>query len=161
MSRPQSAAVLSSSSGVCVVSEAVIFDMDGTLCDVSAVRHFVEGEDRNFDAFHAASMECPPHQHVVDALRQAQSDGHAILIVTARSSKWRDYTIKWLDRLDITFDRLYMRFEADFRPDYVIKKDILKQIIDDHFRPIHAWDDSPKIIALWRDNGIEVTEVPQ
>lgn len=141
--------------------DAVIFDLDGTLCDTSTTVHFVEGEERDFDAFHAASMECPPHQEVVDGLRTAQADGQAILIVTARSAKWRDYTIKWLDDLDLGFDRLYMRIEADFRPDYVIKKDILTQIKADGFEPIHAWDDAPKVIALWRDNGIEVTEVAQ
>ena len=141
------------------MTDAVIFDMDGTLCDTSTTVHFVQGEDRNFDAFHAASMECPPHQHVVDGLRKAQADGLAVIIVTARTSKWRDYTIKWLDGLDISYDALYMRIEADFRPDYVIKKDILKQILADGFTPVHAWDDSDKVIALWRENGIEVTEV--
>lgn len=141
------------------MTDAVIFDMDGTLCDTSTTVHFVEGEDRNFDAFHGASMECPPHKHVVDALRKAQGDGQAIVIVTARSSKWRDYTIRWMDQHEIHYDALYMRIEADFRPDYVIKKDILKQILADDFQPIHAWDDNEKVIALWRENGIEVTEV--
>ncbi len=143
------------------MSDAVIFDMDGTLCDVTTTRHFVEGKERDFDAFHAASMDCPSHANVVDGLRQAQRDGYSILIVTARSAKWRDYTIKWLDKLDITFDRFYMRIEGDFRPDYVMKKDILKQILADGYRPIHAWDDNRKVIEVWRESGIEVTEVVQ
>jgi hypothetical protein len=139
--------------------DAVIFDMDGTLCDVSAILHFVKGEDRDYDAFHGAAIDCPPHMYVVEAVARAREGGNAIVIVTARSSKWRDYTIMWLDKYDVAFDRLYMRIEADFRHDYLVKADILKAIRKDGFAPIHAWDDSPKVIALWRENGIDVTEV--
>ena len=139
--------------------DAVIFDMDGTLCDVAAIRYFVEGEDRNFDAFHGAAIDCPAHPHVVEAVTEAREASNAIVVVTARSSKWRDYTIMWLDKYDISFDHLYMRIEADFRHDYVVKADILKAIKKDGFNPVHAWDDSPKVIALWRENGISVTEV--
>lgn len=141
------------------MSDAVIFDMDGTLCDVSAILHFVQGEERDYDAFHGAAIDCPPHAYVVDAVAVARAAGNVIVIVTARSSKWRDYTIMWLDRHDIAFDRLYMRIEADFRHDYVVKADILTAIRQDGFDPVHAWDDSPKVIALWRENGIKVTEV--
>ena len=149
--------------------DAVIFDMDGTLCDVSSVRHFIEresiegasieGDKRDFDAFHAGAIDCPPHAHVVDAVAEAREAGKAVVVVTARPSKWRDYTIMWLDKHQIAYDRLYMRFEADFRHDYLIKADILKSIRKDGFEPTHAWDDSPKVIELWRENGIEVTEV--
>ncbi len=138
--------------------DAVIFDMDGTLCDVSSIIHHLEGKDRNFDAFHGAAIGCPPNPDVVAGVEQARADGYAIVIVTARSSKWRDYTIKWLDKHEIMYDALYMRIEADFRPDYEIKADILENLKKD-FNPVHAWDDSPKIIKLWKDNGIEVTEV--
>lgn len=139
--------------------DAVIFDMDGTLCDVREVLHFVEGDDRDFDAFHGAAIDCPPNPEVVEGVRRAREAGKAIVIVTARSSKWRDYTIKWLDMHEIPYDALYMRIEADFRHDYLVKTDILKSIRKDGFEPSHAWDDAPKVIALWRDNGIDVTEV--
>lgn len=141
--------------------DAVIFDMDGTLCDVSAVLHLLDGDSRDFDAFHGAAIDCPPHLHVVEAVAKAREAGNAIVIVTARSAKWRDYTIMWLDKHAIAFDRLYMRIEADFRHDYLVKADILKAITKDGFNPVHAWDDKPKVIALWRENGIEVTEVPK
>jgi hypothetical protein len=39
---------------------AVIVDLDGTLCDVSTILHFVEGDEKDFPAFHTASAECPP-----------------------------------------------------------------------------------------------------
>lgn len=139
--------------------DTVIFDMDGTLCDVSSVHHFIEGDERDFDAFHGGAIDCPPHAHVVDAVAAAREAGKAVVVVTARPSKWRDYTIMWLDKHQIPYDRLYMRFEADFRHDYLIKADILTSIRKDGFEPTHAWDDSPKVIELWRENGIEVTEV--
>ena len=36
--------------------EAVIVDVDGTLCDISTALHHLP----NYDAFHRASRECPP-----------------------------------------------------------------------------------------------------
>ena len=43
------------------VPAAVIVDIDGTLVDVSSVRHHVAGPGkRNFDAFHRESADCPP-----------------------------------------------------------------------------------------------------
>lgn len=143
-----------------MMRDAVIFDLDGTLCDVSSIVHFVEGDDKDFDAFHGAAMECPPNPAVVEGVRQARADGHAILIVTSRSAKWRDYAIKWLDRHDIGFDALYTRIEADFRADELVKAELLEAIIDDGFQPVRAWEDNDRIIDLWRSHGLEVTAVP-
>ncbi|WP_092501608.1 hypothetical protein [Agrococcus jejuensis] len=54
---------------------AVLFDVDGTLCDVRSIRHHVDGTGRrNFDAFHAESIDCPPH---------------------APSSRWRRVPASW------------------------------------------------------------------
>ncbi len=50
---------------------AIIFDMDGTLCDVSAIRHLVKGDERDFDKFHTESVNCPPYAHVLAAAKQA------------------------------------------------------------------------------------------
>lgn len=41
--------------------KAVLVDVDGTLCDVSGIRHYVQSfpKNRNFDKFHRASALCP------------------------------------------------------------------------------------------------------
>lgn len=139
--------------------DAVIVDLDGTLCDVTGIVHFVESEPPDFDAFHAAAIDCPVNGDVRAAVDQARDEGLAILIVTSRMARWRDYTIMWLDKHDIAFDALYTRIENDRRKDHVVKEDILVEIKKAGFRPVRAWEDSSAVTAMWRDNGIDVTEV--
>lgn len=136
--------------------DAVIFDMDGTLCDTTTIEHFITGQDKDFHAFHAASATCPPRPKVVKAARAESDKGRAILVVTSREFIWRDLTLDWLVEHGIAYDALYMRIVGDYRKDVQIKKDILAQIADDGFTALEAWDDKPAVIDLWRDNGIEV-----
>lgn len=136
--------------------DAVIFDMDGTLCDTTTIEHFITGQDKDFHAFHAASATCPPRPKVVKAARAERDKGRAILVVTSREFIWRDLTLDWLVEHGVPYDALYMRIVGDYRKDVQIKEDILAQITDDGFTVLEAWDDKPAVIDLWRDNGIAV-----
>lgn len=134
---------------------AVIFDMDGTLCDVSSARHHVVGPLRNFDAFHRASLDCPPHQHVAEAARNVGADGLDVVIVTARQERWRRPTGFWLAMHDIPSHAPLMRADHDGRPDVEVKRDILARIRERH-EVVAAWDDNPAVIELWLSEGIPV-----
>jgi len=141
------------------MNTAIIVDMDGTLADVRSIRHHVRARPKDFDSFHMESANVPPHQHVVDQVRQAKSDGHAILIVTARSAKWRNVTAMWLALHDVPSDALFMRGDKDHRKDTEVKKDIL-DMIQESWNVVHAIDDNPSIIELWQQHNIPVTIVP-
>jgi phosphoglycolate phosphatase-like HAD superfamily hydrolase len=136
--------------------EAVIFDMDGTLCDTSSIVHLIEGEEKNFHAFHAASAECPARAEVVEAAREQAAQGRAVLIVTSREFIWRDLTLDWLVAQGVPYDALHMRIVADYRKDAVVKAEMLQHIKDDGFEVLEAWDDKDDVIALWKDHGITV-----
>lgn len=144
---------------------AVIFDMDGTLADVSSIRHYLTTFEatkrriiKHFDRFHAESVNVPPHNHVVNAAQVAKMLGHDVLIVTARKHMWRHHTAWFLAMHNIPSDALFMRGNQDNRPDYEVKKEILS-IIRKAWNPIYAWDDNPSIIKLWTEEGISCTIV--
>jgi phosphoglycolate phosphatase-like HAD superfamily hydrolase len=142
------------------MKQSVIFDMDGTLCDVQAIRHYVRGDKQNFDAFHKASLWCPPNQDVLDMARGHVQLGHKIIVVTARDEKYRDVTEDWLAKYPIPHDVMYMRPWGDPRKDRDVKADILELIRSNGDYPYLAYDDNPHVIAFWETAGIAVSVVP-
>ena len=144
---------------------AIIVDMDGTLADVSGIRHHVvppnpmpKGWYKDFHAFHSASVDCPPNAAVVDHAIRAHLLGTAVLIVTARRAMYRHQTAWWLALNGVPSDALYMRGDKDGREDYLVKRDILAAIRTS-WNPIHAIDDNHSVIALWESEGIPTTIV--
>lgn len=110
--------------------EAVIADMDGTIVDVSAIRHLIAGPG-GFHRFHRASIDCPPHAWVIEELREHHAAGRAVLIVTAREALplFRHVTAWTLALHDVPSDAMWMRARGDYRPDPVIKAEILTKIL--------------------------------
>lgn len=152
--------VIAAASGVRPV--AVIFDMDGTLCDVRSIRHHLEadpatGKKRNFHAFHSASMECPPHPQVATLAREVSAAGARIVITTAREARWSFHTALWLRDREITYDAMLMRDNGDFRPDAEVKRSLIPQLLA-RYSPVAAIDDRDDIIEVWRESGISTVK---
>jgi hypothetical protein len=143
---------------------AVIVDVDGTLADVSAFRHFVtlgpERKRKDFHAFHDAASGAPVIESTLDLVRDFQATGHAIIVVTARDAVWEGPTRWWLNLNDVPWDRIFHRPAGDRRKDFVVKSEILARIRAEGFVPVHAIDDNPNVIALWHAEGIPTTIVP-
>lgn len=140
--------------------EAEVFDVDGTLCDVRGIRHYVTPPNRDFHRFHTASQFCPPNPEVVERVREAKARGRAVLVVTSRMARYRLLTRRWLRSCDIPFDLLRTRADDDFRKDSLVKLDILRELqLDYDIRKAH--DDNPDVIEnVWVANGIETVVVP-
>jgi uncharacterized HAD superfamily protein len=137
---------------------AYIFDVDGTLANVDPYLHLVRGSNKDYDAFHEASIDALPNLDVVQMLNNAVADRHAILVVTSRKDKWRGLTSMWLAKNNLRSHALFMRADDDHRPDYEVKKDILEKI-NNHWNVVHAIDDNPSVIKLWEDHSIPTTKI--
>lgn len=133
---------------------AILCDMDGTLCDVTSIRHYVTGERKNFAAFHEASRFCPTRPEVERIVRAAHRQGIAVVIVTARDARFERATTDFLVRNDIPFDALFMRPWGDQRRVTVVKEEIFHAITAAGSRPIMAIDDREDVAAVWRWHGV-------
>lgn len=144
---------------------ARLYDVDGTLCDVTDIRYLVDPGDpdypgyKNFDKFHELSIDCPPHQRVVDALWQDEEDGVLVIVVTARAERSRTMTRWWLAFNGVVPHEQHHRADYDYRPDTEVKRDILN-MLREKYEIVGAWDDNPRIIALWESEGIHVDVMP-
>lgn len=147
--------------------KAVIVDVDGTLVDVSSIRHHVRKAQnpdgtwkrKNFDAFHKDSVNCPLIPETLKIVQDWIAVDHDIIIVTARSERYYPQTAWWLAENEIPHNAIYMRTDGDYRQDYVVKREILERIRQ-RWSVVHAIDDNPSVIALWEDEGIGTTVVP-
>lgn len=142
---------------------AVIVDLDGTLCDVRSIRHFVEPQSdgpfrRDFEGFHSASLECPSYPAVVELLHELRTEGLLVLVVSAREARWAFLTALWLDEHGIAYDEMFLRANGDHRPDVEIKHEIAKRVLR-RFRPQLAIDDRDDIIRVWRSFGVPALKV--
>lgn len=138
----------------------IVYDIDGTLCNVSSLRHLVRnGYKKDFDAFHRESVNCPPIKWVLDGARADADEGYNVIQVTARQEKYRAVTSWWLAENYVPSSALYMRANGDYRPDYVVKREILDRLLK-KYDIVQAYDDNPAVVALWDEYNIPCVVVP-
>ena len=138
--------------------KAIIFDLDGTLCDVEHRRHYVTGEKKYWDAFHGALVDDKPHGWCVWMARAAEKDGGVrVIFVTGREEKYRPQTIHWI-RTHVKFEpnqyKLFMRPDKDYRPDEIIKKELYDKCVAPMFDVMMVVDDRKKVTDMWRSIGL-------
>lgn len=137
------------------MAQAAIFDIDGTLADLSHRLHHVTGGKKDYEAFFAEVSE----DTVIEPIRQllyAAAAEWQIVFCSGRPERTRADTEEWLTENEIfTYGSpLYMRADGDHRPDHVIKVEMLRAMREDGYDPIFAVDDRPSVVAMWRENGI-------
>lgn len=137
-----------------------IFDVDGTLADVSPYRHHLaDPRNKRYDLFHYEGARAEPHGPVVELARTLHAAGITIVVVTARMEMWRSQTEAWLRVNEVPYELMYMRPDGDGRKDFLVKEDILYRITRS-YRPVLAVDDNPAIVDLWNRRDIPVVTWP-
>lgn len=133
---------------------AVIFDIDGTLADLTHRLHHVKGSHKNYDKFfETVHLDAPIGDiiHLADVLNNADK---VILLVSGRPEKTRQATEKWMQDNGVHYHGLFMRPDNDFRPDYIVKSQILDGILAEGFEIDFVVDDRPSVVAMWRERGL-------
>ena len=119
---------------------AVISDLDGTLAII---------DHRN--PYDASSCEKDIINEPVARLVQSEKEsGSKIILVSGRSSKYRQQTERWLEQSNIVYDDLIMREEGDFRKDSIVKEEFYNDRIRDRYFVKYILDDRDQVVEMWR-----------
>ncbi len=137
------------------MTNVVVFDIDGTLADVSQRRRHLEGSEPDWKKFHTSMDTDTPNVPIVELYRALwDSARFKIVLTSGRHERTRQYTEEWLFWNRIPFGQLYMRPDDDGRPDHLLKQDFLREITSKHGEILFVVDDRQQVVDMWRRNGI-------
>ena len=156
-----------------MTKKVVIFDLDGTICNVTHRRKFVASKPKNWDAWNKGISLDTPNEAVKFMFESIVSrDDVEVLFVSGRGEEYREVTEAWL--LDNGFDpnvcpnsykgfsgNLYMRKAGDHRCDSIVKGEIADRIISEGKEIFCVFDDRKRVVDMWIDRGIFVFDVGQ
>jgi phosphoglycolate phosphatase-like HAD superfamily hydrolase len=140
--------------------KAYLFDIDGTIADLSHRLHHITNAPKDWPAFYAGCGRDTPIEHICD-LAHALWSKAAIVFVSGRSDECREQTVAWMRDHKVPMTRLYMRAAGDHREDNVVKSELLDRLIADGFEPIMAFDDRNQVVKMWRERGIPCAQVAE
>jgi predicted kinase len=122
--------------------KAIICDLDGTLALMNG---------RNpFDA--SKCDEDLLNEPVANVLRNYKKLDYKILLVSGREDRYKEPTLRFLEKHAIVFDELMMRKSQDNRKDSIIKTEIYNDFIKDKYFVEFALDDRNQVVDMWRND---------
>ena len=141
------------------MNKVIVFDIDGTLANIEHRRGFVASKPKNFKAFNAAIPQDTPHEEIVFLAKTFADQGHTVLLCSGRGEESRDVTIDQMGNFGVTFDKLFMRKEGDYRADNIVKVELLAQIREQFGEPFLWFDDRKQVVDAIRAEGVRVLQV--
>ena len=144
----------------------IIFDIDGTLFDISHRIHFVLSEPKNWKGFHDGMKSDKQIKEMCLLLISCAKDtSNRILFCTGRDENYRDVTLKQIRGIfenisqPINKIALYMRGKKDFRKDYEVKHDLYRKMLEDGYSPQIVFEDKATVVEMWNSIGVRCFRV--
>ena len=132
--------------------EIVVFDIDGTLADVSARLHHIRTKPRNWKAFFAAMSEDKAVHAIMRLCNLVYDAGVQVVLCSGRPEEYRAKTTDWLAREGVRYDELRLRRNGDRRSDTVAKREMLDDL--DRTRILFVVEDRASVVEMWRQLGL-------
>jgi acid phosphatase class B len=142
-----------------MTNKVIVFDIDGTLADVTHRRQFVATKPKNWPAWNAGMIRDTVHEDIAEMLKLFASQGYQIVLCSGRGNETREVTTKWLNDNSIPFNQLFMRRAGDYRQDSIVKVELLQQIRQWHGEPFIWFDDRQQVVDAIRAEGVRVMQV--
>lgn len=142
----------------------VIFDLDGTLADITHRLHHIKKLPNTPKDWHNFFEDChddKPISAVIEVLNAHVKADHNIWIVSGRSDQVEQKTIAWIDAHTNLFSyNLIMRKSGDYRPDHDLKRQwLLEGRLPPKNEILCVYDDRKRVVDMWRSEGLTCFQV--
>ena len=135
-----------------MAEEIVIFDIDGTLADVSERVHHLNKKPKDWDAFFQGIPQDKAIHSMVRLCNILHESGLRILLCSGRSEQYRPETVEWLARQGVKYHELLLRRDKDKRNDAVVKREMLTGL--DRDKILFVVEDRKGVVEMWRSEGL-------
>ncbi len=135
-----------------MAEEIVIFDIDGTLADVSERIHHVRKKPKNWPAFFQGMAQDKAIHSMVRLCTILYDSGTQIILCSGRSEEHRNETVKWLAEQGVRYHELILRPDKDRRSDTDVKREMLAGI--DKSKILFVVEDRSRVVEMWRSEGL-------
>lgn len=141
-----------------------VFDLDGTLADLTHRLEYIQCKPKNWAKFFEACDKDAPISWVINLMAllwaATAESGDAVIILSGRAERVREKTETWLRTHEIQYSRLIMRKDGDFRADEVSKPELLQSYLDEHPGATVEFiiDDRQRVVDMWREKGYNVLQ---
>ena len=129
----------------------VVFDIDGTLADVSERLHHVQSRPKNWDAFFAGMAQDKAVRAIVRLCNLLHDAGLRVVLCSGRPETYRETTLAWLHREGVRFHELRLRRSRDRRSDTLAKREILADLPPAEV--LFIVEDRSAVVEMWRTAG--------
>jgi len=145
----------------------LILDLDGTLFDTSArwneCEKLANGNKRMFWECYQSprfmNMD-EPKREVITFVQQLieEKKPEVIAVVSGRSEKQREDTLKQLSEIGIEPNEVVLRGEKDFRKDHEFKRDVIRKLMEKYGQGKVIMIDDSDAVLKYLEEGIETID---
>ena len=140
----------------------ILVDIDGTIANIpDDYFAFIKVKPKHWQAFEFHIKHDDKIEPVLYLLDLFAKNNDTIILLTARPERNREDTIKWLKLNKVPFDFMYMRSDNDFRPDNIVKEELLDLIEKEFGKAFMVFEDRKHNCDMFVRNGIFVFNVAQ
>lgn len=101
-----------------------------------------------------------PNAAIIAIVQALHRDGHHINVLSGRTEAAQVDTLAWLRRhLQVSIDALYLRGTGDRRKDVVVKHEIYRRRVKNHYEILCVLEDHNQVVDLWRSLGLTCLQV--
>lgn len=138
--------------------KCVVFDLDGTLCDVTHRLKYIQAFPKQRELFHSSCIDDGVNHRVFELYELFRKNGYSMVLLTCRPKKYEHLTKEWLESNGVKYDMLISSDKKELT-DAKAKRFYKENVIEPEYEIAFAVDDRKSVIDMWREVGVTCLDV--